>query len=64
MKTHAPTTRTPAELKERISQVDAQMRHQPARRGFADLPRIDTSGCTNPSCSNRRCSCSRKRSSR
>lgn len=49
------TTRTPAEIQARIDEVNSRMTYQPRRRGFADLPRIDTCSCTSP-----RCSCSRR----
>lgn len=50
-------TRTPAEILDRIREVDSRMTHQPPRRGYMSAPAIDTSSCTNPRCSDRRCSC-------
>lgn len=58
------TTRTSAEIKAATDKVYSLMAHQPASRRFVDKPRLDTGGCTASSCSNRRCSCSRKRSAR
>ncbi|KAB8186832.1 hypothetical protein FH608_045905 [Nonomuraea phyllanthi] len=64
MKTSAATTRTAAEIKAATDEVYKLMAHQPASRRFVDKPRLNTGGCTAPSCSNRRCTCSQTRSSR
>ncbi|MEV6036079.1 hypothetical protein AB0L65_33330 [Nonomuraea sp. NPDC052116] len=56
------TTRTSDEIKAATDEVYNLMSRQPKRRGWIPAPpkfSIDILACTSPSCSNRRCSCSR-----